>query len=146
METTNPNHGVAVEKGVKRYTGGCHCGAVRFAVELDLAEGAARCNCSVCMKTAVTGRIVKPSAFTLLSDEAGLGVYEWGASISKRFFCPRCGVHCFGRGYLEEVGGDYASVNVNCFDDVDPWQLSIIYWDGRHNNWDAGPRPAPWPI
>jgi hypothetical protein len=38
------------------------------------------------------------------------------------------------------------SVNVNCLDDVDPWQLSITYWDGRHDNWEAGPRPAPWPI
>ena len=23
---------------------------------------------------------------------------------------------------------------------------SVIYWDGRHNNWEAGPRPTPWPV
>jgi hypothetical protein len=132
--------------GVARYTGGCHCGAVRFAVELDLAEGAGRCNCSICTKIAPTSRIVKPAAFTLLSDETSLGVYEWGAKTSRRFFCPRCGIHCFGRGYLAEVGGDYVSVNVNCFDDVDPAELTIVHWDGRHNNWQAGPRPTPWPI
>jgi hypothetical protein len=58
----------------------------------------------------------------------------------------RCGVHCFGRGHLVELGGDYVSVNLNCLDDVDPNQLSVVYWDGRHNNWIAGQRPAPWPI
>jgi len=55
-------------------------------------------------------------------------------------------VHCFGRGYLAEVGGDFVSVNYNCLDDVDPASLDITYWDGRHNNWYAGTRPAPWPV
>ena len=28
-------------------------------------------------------------------------------------------------------------------DDVDPARLTYRYWDGRHNNWDAGTRDAP---
>jgi hypothetical protein len=32
---------------VKPYEGGCHCGAVRFAVDIDMAEGGTRCNCTV---------------------------------------------------------------------------------------------------
>ena len=132
---------------VGTHAGGCHCGALRFEVEVDPTKGAARCNCSICTKTAVTSCIVKPAAFTLLSkDEESLGTYEWGGKISRRFFCKRCGVHCFGRGFLAEVGGDYVSVNLNCLDDVDPNALAIVHWDGRHNNWQAGPRDAPWPI
>jgi hypothetical protein len=44
------------------------------------------------------------------------------------------------------MGGDYVSVNLNALDDVDTSAMSMIYWDGRHNNWHAGPRPMPWPI
>jgi len=126
--------------------GGCHCGAVRFQVNIDLGKGGSRCNCSICTKTSVISSIVKPDAFTLLSDDASLASYEWGAKISRRCFCPRCGVHCFGRGFLEEVGGDYVAVNLLCLDDVDPALLPVIHWDGRHNNWHAGPRPMPWPV
>jgi hypothetical protein len=133
-------------KAAQTHAGGCHCGAVRFEAVFDASEGGGRCNCSICTKTAVTGRIVKPDAFTLLKGENDLGVYEWGAKISKRFFCKHCGVHCFGRGHLAEVGGDYVSVNLNCMDQIDPNRVRLTYWDGRHDNWEAGPRDTPWPI
>jgi hypothetical protein len=129
----------------KKHPGSCHCGAVRFEVTID-ASAASRCNCTVCTKTGVTGGIVKPSAFVLLSGEESLSVYEWGAKISKRFFCKHCGVHCFGRGHLAEVGGDYVSVNFHCLDDVELQEVKLTYWDGRHDNWQVGPRPTPWPI
>jgi hypothetical protein len=70
----------------------------------------------------------------------------WGAKISKRLFCKVCGIYCFAQGHLAELGGDFASVNVNTFDGVEPGELSVKYWDGRHDNWDAGPGDAPWPI
>jgi hypothetical protein len=44
------------------------------------------------------------------------------------------------------LGGEYVSVNVLCLDEVDPATLKTIYWDGRHNNWAAGPRETPWAI
>jgi hypothetical protein len=128
------------------HAGGCHCGDVRFEVKVDLSTGASRCNCSICTKSSPVGRIVKPAAFKLLSSEAALGVYEWGHKIAKRFFCKRCGVYCFARGHLEQLGGDYVSVNVNCLDEVDPNALTVVHWDGRHDNWQAGPRATPWPI
>ena len=61
-------------------------------------------------------------------------------------FCKHCGVHAFARGHLDGLGGDYVSVNLNCLDDINPRDVRVIYWDGRHNNWQAGPRPAPWSI
>jgi hypothetical protein len=134
------------QPNTKNYNGGCHCGAVRFEAQLDLAAGGGRCNCSICTKTAVTSALVKPEAFRLLTSEAPLGTYEWGAKISQRFFCKHCGIHCFGRGHLPEVGGDYVAVNLNCLEGVELSELPVQYWDGRHNNWEGGPRTTPWPI
>ncbi|WP_426749625.1 hypothetical protein [Myxococcus sp. Y35] len=40
----------------------------------------------------------------------------------------------------------FASINVNCIDDIDPATLTYQYWDGRHDNWAAGFRDTPWPV
>ena len=144
MSQTNAKH--ETQSGTTTQQGSCHCGAVRFEVDVDLGAPAGRCNCSVCTKVAATSAIVKPSAFRLLTGNEALGVYEWGMKISKRHFCKRCGVHCFARGHLVELGGDYVSVNLNCLEGVELGQLAVVYWDGRHENWEAGPRSRPWPI
>ncbi len=47
-----------------------------------------------------------------------------------------------GSGYLEQVGGDFCSVNLAVMD-VEPATLATIpvrYFDGRHNNWMATPQ------
>ncbi len=132
-------------EAVKKHLGSCHCGDVRFEVEVD-ATTATRCNCSICSKIHTTGAIVKPAAFKLSSDPANTSTYEWGTKVGKRFFCKRCGIHCFGTGHLEMLGRDFVSINMNCLDDIDPRDLKIGYWDGRNNNWQAGMRDAPWPL
>jgi len=126
--------------------GSCHCGAVRWQVRLPAEVTGSRCNCSICTKLSMTGTSVKPQAFTLLAGEDNLAMYEWGGKIAQRYFCKTCGVHGFARGHLAELGGDYVSVNLNALDGVDASGMKMIYWDGRHDNWHAGPRPAPWPI
>ena len=133
------------ESNVRTHTGSCHCGAVRYEVTLDATTGA-RCNCSICNKLGALTGIVKPDAFRIVSGEDRQTSYEWGGKTAKRYFCKTCGITCYSRGYLEEVGGDYVSVNFNTLDDVDPSQVKVIYWDGRHNNWEAGPRDTPWPV
>jgi hypothetical protein len=133
--TATPNH-----------RGSCHCGAVRFEAIVNVVEGASKCNCSICLKVSNIGAVTKPEAFTLREGEASLSEYAWGGKTATRYFCKHCGVHCFGRGHLAELGGDYVSINVNTLDDVDPSTLTLVHWDGRHNNWHAGPRPEPWPV
>jgi hypothetical protein len=129
-----------------KHKGSCHCGAVQFEVTLDLAQ-VTRCNCTICLKVHGTNSIVKPTAFELRSGEAALSSYVYrDAKAGTRFFCKHCGVHCFARGYLEVIGGDYVSVNCNTLDNVDVNQLEVVHWDGRHDNWMAGSRKTPWPI
>ena len=130
---------------LRKHQGSCHCGAVRFEVVVDATAGG-RCNCSICTKLGVTGAIAKPDALAVLAGEDNLSTYEWGHKVSKRYFCRMCGVLCFARGHLAELGGDYVSVNLNALDDIDVGTIDIVYWDGRNNNWERGPRPSPWPI
>lgn len=125
------------------HPGSCHCGHLKFRVRLD-ATKASRCNCRICTKLSTLGSIVKPAAFTLETDRATLGQY--GNAIGTRYFCKTCGVHAFSEGHLEFLGGDFVSINVNTLDDVDPAQIEVGYWDGRHDNWMAGLRSTPWPI
>jgi hypothetical protein len=132
-------------EGLRKHSGSCHCGAVRFEGEIDASTGGA-CNCSVCTKVGGIAALVKPEAFRLLSGESSLSSYEWGGKTAKRYFCKNCGITCFSRGYLEQVGGAYVSVNLNALDDVDPADVDVGHWDGRHNNWEGGQRDEPWPI
>jgi hypothetical protein len=132
-------------KNTKMHEGSCHCGAVRFEVQIDATQGT-RCNCTVCTKIAGLYGMVSPDAFRLLSGEPSLAFYEWGGKTAKRYFCKTCGVSVFSRGHLKELGGDYVCVALNVLDDVDPATVKVGYSDGRHDNWHAGMRDTPWPI
>jgi hypothetical protein len=130
----------------RTHAGGCHCGAVRFEADIDLSKGASGCNCTVCVKRGAAGVIVKPHALRLLSGKEALGEYAWGTRSGTFYFCSRCGINVFGHGDIPQIGGAYASINVHCLDGIDPATLKLVYWDGRHDNWQAGPRDAPWPV
>jgi hypothetical protein len=131
---------------LKTYTGGCLCGAVRFEATLDLSEPVNRCNCSICTKVGGATTSMKPSAFRLLSGAESLGEFRKAGSPNHRNFCKHCGVQCFGAGDVAEMGGAFASVNVHCLDGIDPAGLTYQYWDGRYDNWAAGPRSEPYPL
>ena len=122
---------------LKTYTGSCHCKAVRFEVDLDLSEGTTRCNCTICMKTRNWSRIVKPDQLRLLTPEDALIAYSPGPHMHQ-VFCRTCGVRPFARGFVAEIGGAFASVQVATLDDASPEELlsgPIQYCDGINNLW-----------
>jgi hypothetical protein len=128
-----------------KHQGSCHCGAVTFEATFELPFGT-RCNCTICTKTMYTGAMCKPDAFRLIAGESELSGYAWGHKVATRYFCKHCGIQLFGKGSLEELGGDFVSINLNCIDGIDVHALPLRHWDGRHDNWGAGMSEAPWPI
>jgi len=127
---------------VKTHTGSCHCGAVRFECELDLAQGTSKCDCSVCGKGRFWKAIVKADAFRLVQGQEALSDYTFGSGTIHHQFCRRCGIKAFGRGHLEQLGGTFYAINVACLDDVTPQELAaapVTYEDGRHNAWERPP-------
>lgn len=114
---------------MRTYHGSCHCGAVRFEVDLDLdVDDVIDCDCSICTKKGIVHVIVPPERFRLLTPAAPLSTYTFGTHVAKHRFCPTCGMHPF---YTPRSHPDHVDVNVRCFDDLDWRTLRVKPFGGR---------------
>lgn len=113
------------------HEGGCHCGAVRFSVEVPPTPEVEDCNCSICRMSGFLHLIVPKRAFTLLRGEDALTTYTFNTGVAKHLFCRTCGIKPF---YIPRSNPDGVDVNVRCLD-VTPDGLRIVPFDGR--DWEA---------
>jgi hypothetical protein len=114
----------------QRYHGSCHCQAVRYEAEFDLAAGSNRCNCSLCAKARAWFLFVKGDRFKLLCGEDVLSDYQWlppGRSESGLTyrFCSRCGIRLYATGVWDQLGGRFYALHVPTLDDLDKDQLCL---------------------
>lgn len=112
-----------------RYTGGCHCGAVRYEVEMDLGT-VYSCNCSMCAKTGWLLAFAPATAFTLTKGQDDVTDYRFNKKIVEHLFCAHCGIKSFGRGKGPD-GTDTVAINVRCLDGVDVDALTVQKVDGK---------------
>jgi len=112
------------------YTGGCHCGAVRYRVGGKI-EWAVTCNCSICSKTGTMLTFVPDAQFELLSGADALSDYQFGRRNIHHLFCKRCGIRSFARGRKPGNGEPMVAVNVRCVDDVDLAAIPVKQFDGK---------------
>lgn len=130
---------------LKTYAGSCHCGAVGFTADIDLAKGTTRCNCSICSKTRAWFAIVKADHFKLVSGEEAMADYQWsppGREPNLHYrFCKTCGVRAFAQGEQKELGGIFYAVAIAALDDAAPDDLAatLKFVDGRHDHYDKTP-------
>ena len=114
-----------------RVTGGCHCGAVRFAAEVEETPEVLECNCSMCRHSGFLHLIVAHARFELLAGREALVSYRFGTGAAEHLFCRTCGVKSF---YQPRSHPAAWSVNLRSLDDGHELLPQVRAYDGR--NWD----------
>jgi hypothetical protein len=121
------SNGSSIDR-LSTYHGGCHCGKVRYRVQIEKLA-AINCNCSICNKKSFLHVIVPAERFTLLQGRDDLSTYTFNTGIAKHHFCRHCGIHSFYRPRSHPDGYD---VNLRCLDGYPIDSFEITTFDGAH--------------
>lgn len=123
------------------FEGRCHCGAVRFEVELlGGLETATRCNCSFCAMRGAVALTAEKKALKVYKGFENLGVYSFGTHIAQHYFCRVCGIytHHVRRSNPKNVG-----VNAACLEGLSPFDFEVVpVIDGQNHPRDISPTAA----
>jgi len=111
-------------------SGGCHCGRVKYEIEVPDKVIVHRCNCSICQKSGYLHLIVTADRFKLLNGEESLVDYRFHTGVARHLFCGSCGIKSF---YVPRSHPESFSVNLNCIDLPDEVDVTIEDFDG--SNW-----------
>ena len=124
------------EGGEKRF-GQCHCGRVRFEVELgDGFNSIRRCTCSYCRMRGAVAVSAGLDGIRFLKGEDALTTYRFNTGAAQHFFCSNCGIytHHQRRSNQAQFG-----VNVACLDGVSPFDFhEVPVIDGVQHPSDNG--------
>ena len=113
---------------MKEYTGGCHCGAIRFAFHSEESAQIWKCNCSICDMIDYDHLFIKHDLFKLTSGKELIEKYVFETESAKHYFCKLCGIKSF---YQPRSHPDMYSIHLKCVDDP-PEINEIIYFDGKN--------------
>ena len=111
-------------------SGGCHCGRVKFKIEVPDNIIVQRCNCSICQKSGYLHLILEASRFELIRGEDSLTDYRFHTGVARHLFCKVCGIKSF---YIPRSHPDSFSINLNCVELPDEIDVVIQAFDG--GNW-----------
>jgi hypothetical protein len=136
--------GDGVPDASRTLTGGCHCGTVRF--EVDLIGGwqaARRCTCSFCRMRGAVALTSAPDRFRILAGAEQLTEYRFNTGVARHHFCRHCGIYTHHR---RRSNPDELGINAACLDGVSPFDFAEVpITDGVHHSSDGGPvGPVGW--
>jgi hypothetical protein len=111
-----------------RATGGCLCGAVKYAVKGPLRSTVTACHCRTCRRFSGglwAGTVAKASHVVI----DGRGALKWYRSSkhAKRGFCRRCGSSLFWRGINEPL----ISIAAGSLDEPTGLKLACHGWTSQ---------------
>ena len=115
---------------VSKHRGSCHCGAVKYTVELDVTAPTIACNCSMCGRSGTLLQFVSPEHFRLENGETNLTDYRFNKHVVHHTFCKTCGIKPFARG--QGPKGPTIAINLRCLEDVDVSALNLTHYDGKN--------------
>jgi hypothetical protein len=98
--------------GSRSFSGGCHCGAIRFQIwvqDFTVHD----CNCSICQKKGFLHLILPSEQFELLQGATALQTYTFNTGVAKHYFCKTCGIAPF---YRPRSHPNHYDVNLRCID------------------------------
>lgn len=129
----------------QQYGGGCHCGAVRYDVGLDLDKGTLRCNCSLCSKSRAWFAFAPADKFRLERGGDDQIHYRWTPRGKPQpnltyHICSTCGVRTHAEG-MDPKGNAIVAVQVATLEgtDADVLARTVRYVDGLHDHFDREP-------
>lgn len=129
---------MSLDLDVKQIDGACHCGTVRFRVQLTNGlHTARRCNCSLCRMRGAVAATSFLGGVEILAGEEALSLYQFNTNTARHYFCSKCGIytHHQRRSNPNEIG-----VNVACLEGVSPFDFpEVMVNDGVHHPSDAPP-------
>ncbi|NUW57863.1 GFA family protein [Cronobacter muytjensii] len=122
---------------MNKMNGQCHCGAVKFTVELtDGLNTARRCNCSYCRMRGAVVVSAPLTGITVLEGKEKLTEYRFNTRQAAHYFCSVCGIYTF---HQRRSNPDQYGVNVACLDGISPFDFpEITVTEGIHHPNDGG--------
>lgn len=112
-----------------KYTGGCHCGKVKYEVEMNIDKPLS-CNCSICQMKGTLLSFVSANEFKLLKGQDSLTDYQFNKKQIHHLFCSTCGVTSFAIGTAPN-GQEMRAINIRCLDGIDLDKFEVMKYDGR---------------
>jgi len=117
-------------------TGGCLCGAVRFAIDADAPIGVRQCWCRVCQYlgagSGTVNAIFPKEAVTVSGPLTDYVATADSGSTMHRRFCAGCGTPVFSEA---EPRPHHIIVRVGAFDNPDVVRPAAIIWAKSAPGW-----------
>lgn len=106
------------------YTGQCHCGTVKFQIDLpEPISSAKRCNCSLCSRKGALMGMAPVDRLTVTQGEDNLGLYQWNTRVARHYFCKTCGIYTH---HQRRTAPDIMGFNLGCVDNLDMASIAQV--------------------